>query len=306
MSNTETLHSNRSSQQFQHRAEDSGNGLTRSIKSLYLFVHAHLFAISVIAVLLIGWSRRNDNYLTAESGAGYILGIVGGSLMLLLVLYPVGKKSAAFTRLVPMRFWFWLHMVLGIIGPVMILFHANFHVGSLNSTVALVSMLLVAGSGLFGRYFYRHIHHGLYGQRITFQELRQEAETKYSELSLIYEMDEKVNKRRSVMEERALQNYTGITVSVLHALSLAIDSRLLHYRIRRLLKSPETSSALKTDPEKNKLIIGFVERYTRSLRRIAAFRIFERLFSVWHILHLPLFIMMIITAIVHIFAVHMY
>ncbi len=306
MSNTDTLESNRSSQPVQGTIDSSNSALLKRIKTSVVFVHDHLFSISIIAILLFGWSRRDDNYLSAESGAGYILGIVGGSLMLLLVLYPIGKRSASFARLIPMRFWFWLHMILGIVGPVMILFHANFHLGSLNSSVALISMLLVAGSGLFGRYFYTHIHHGLYGQRITFQELRQEAETKYSELALIYEMDEKVNRRRSVMEERALQNYTGLAVTLLHSISLAVDSRLLHSRIKRLLKSPDTHGALKTDPRKNTLTIEFVERYTSALRKIVAFRVFERLFSLWHILHLPLFIMMIITAIVHIFAVHMY
>ena len=306
MSNTDTLQSNQSSEPLRGAAERPNNAFIALIKAPIVFVHNHLFAISVIAALLYGWSRRDDNYLTAESGAGYILGIVGGSLMLLLVLYPVGKKSAAFTRLVPMRFWFWLHMVLGIIGPVMILFHANFQLGSLNSRIALFSMLLVAGSGLFGRYFYSRIHHGLYGQRITFQELRQEAETKYSELEVIYKIDEKVNRRRSVMEERALQNYTGLPLTLLHAISLAVDSRLLHSRIKRLLKSSDASRILQPSPQKKKLIIKFVERYTASLRRIVAFRLFERLFSFWHILHLPLFIMMIFTAIVHIFAVHMY
>ena len=58
--------------------------------------------------------------------------------------------------------------------------------------------------------------------------------------------------------------------------------------------------------EKHKLIIEFVEHYTTALRNIVSFRVYERLFSLWHILHLPLFIMMIITAVVHIFAVHLY
>ena len=37
-------------------------------------------------------------------------------------------------------------------------------------------MLIVAGSGLIGRYLYARIHHGLYGQKATLNELRSEAE----------------------------------------------------------------------------------------------------------------------------------
>ena len=56
----------------------------------------------------------------------------------------------------------------------------------------------------------------------------------------------------------------------------------------------------------SKEVLDSVNRYTLALRRAAAFKLYERLFSLWHILHLPLFIMMIITAVIHIFAVHMY
>lgn len=307
MSNTNSIESSGSSHQLQSTEMDrSGKMLFKLITAAFVFLRAHLFAISVIAILLFGWSHRTDNYLSAENGPGYILGIVGGSLMLLVLLYPLSKRTRFLTRLIPMRYWFGIHMLFGIIGPVMVLFHSNFNIGSTNSTIALVCMLLVAGSGLIGRYIYTHIHHGLYGKRISLGELQRETEDKYSELLHIYEMDEKLNNRRSAMEHKALQNYTGIMMSLVHVISLAIDSRLLQSRIRKLLKSRNTSSATPTEMHKNKIIMEFVERYTMALRRIVAFRVYERLFSLWHVLHLPLFFMMIITAIIHIFAVHMY
>jgi hypothetical protein len=119
-------------------------------------------------------------------------------------------------------------------------------------------------------------------------------------------MDEKLNRRRSLMEERALQKYTGISRSLLHAISLSIDSHLLRSRVRRLLNAAGKSNTIPTNREKSRLIVEFVENYTTALRNIVSFRVYERLFSLWHILHLPLFIMMIITAVIHIFAVHMY
>ena len=44
----------------------------------------------------------------------------------------------------------------------------------------------------------------------------------------------------------------------------------------------------------------------KKLRKMASYALYARLFSLWHIFHLPLFIMMIITAIVHVFVVHIY
>ena len=270
-----------------------------------LFLYNHLFSISIIAILLYGWANRDDNYLSAENGAGYILGIVGGSLMLLLLLYPLSKRTELLSRMIPLRYWFGIHMLFGIIGPVMILFHSNFHLGSTNSSVALVSMLLVAVSGLIGRYIYTHIHHGLYGKRISLAELKHELETKHTELLRIYKLDANLNKRLNIMESRALQDYAGIMASLMHVFMLFIDERRLKYRIMRLLKS-----SIKNNTSLAVADIGitraFVDRYTNALSKIAVFRVYERLFSLWHILHLPLFIMMIITAVIHIFAVHMY
>ena len=40
--------------------------------------------------------------------------------------------------------------------------------------------------------------------------------------------------------------------------------------------------------------------------KVAGFSFFERLLSMWHILHMPLFVMLLIAGIVHVYAVHMY
>lgn len=271
----------------------------------FVFLRANLFTLSVISVLLIGWNHRDDNYLSAEDGAGYILGIVGGSLMLVVLLYPLSKRLSLLSRWIPIRYWFGIHMLFGIVGPVMILYHSNFHLGSTNSSIALICMLLVAGSGLIGRYIYTNIHHGLFGKRITFEELKHELENKHTELMHIYRIDEGLNKRIAIMENRALQNYAGILKSLLHVLSLTIDARRLQYRSMRFLKNRINSNTTTAAPD-SKITKDFIKRYTTALRRIAVFRVYERLFSLWHILHLPLYIMMIITAVIHIFAVHMY
>ena len=281
MSNINTINSETAAQQLQaNNASPRGKKPSEFIAAPFLYLYSHLFSISVIAILLLGWNNRDNNYLSAENGAGYILGIAGGSLMLLLLLYPLSKRLSILSRMIPIRYWFGIHMLFGIVGPVMVLFHSNFHLGSTNSSIALISMLLVAGSGLVGRYVYTNIHHGLYGKRINLEELKHELANKHTELMRIYKMDEGLNKRLATMESKALQNYTGI--------------------MKRI------NSNTTTPAPNSKITKEFIKRYTTTLRRIAAFRVYERLFSLWHILHLPLFIMMIITAVIHIFAVHMY
>ena len=119
----------------------------------------------LFVALCIGWLIKDRGILTPEEGIGYWLGIVGGSLMLILLLYPAGKKSKIMRRLGLVKHWFRVHMIFGLVGPLLILYHCNFRVDALNSKVAFYSMLAVAASGIVGKHFYTRIHRGLYGKR---------------------------------------------------------------------------------------------------------------------------------------------
>ena len=50
----------------------------------------------------------------------------------------------------------------------------------------------------------------------------------------------------------------------------------------------------------------YVREFTVLTGRVAQFSLYERLFALWHILHLPIFFLMVLSAIVHVLAVHMY
>ncbi|RDH85730.1 MAG: pyridine nucleotide-disulfide oxidoreductase [endosymbiont of Galathealinum brachiosum] len=272
--------------------------LNNLILKSFKFLYAHMFIIGLLITIIFGWSQRDNNYLSAETGTGYLLGIVGGSMMLILLLYPLSKRLKVLTRWIPIRYWFGIHMLFGIIGPTLILFHSNFQLGSTNSSIALFSMLLVAASGLIGRYIYTHIHHGLYGTRITLKELKLDTENNHTHLLSMVNMDDVLDSQLKIMEEKALKPYTGILASFMDVIYLGVNAKHLLVKIIYSLKNNQ--------PADKKMVIDSVNRYTLALRHIAAFKLYERLFSLWHILHLPLFIMMIITAVIHIFAVHIY
>lgn len=54
-----------------------------------------LQTILVAARLFRGWLQRDKGHLTAKTGLGYYLGIVGSVLMLALLLYPLRKRFRA-------------------------------------------------------------------------------------------------------------------------------------------------------------------------------------------------------------------
>ena len=49
-----------------------------------------------------------------------------------------------------------------------------------------------------------------------------------------------------------------------------------------------------------------LDSYFDAVARAEAFVLYERLFSLWHMLHLPLFTILILAALAHVVAVHLY
>ena len=128
---------------------------------------------TLVVALLVAWGMHAhlERYITPQRGIGYWLGIVGGSLMLVLLLYSARKRFRWLRWMGGIPAWFEFHMVLGVVGPILILFHANFTLGATNSNVALFSMLLVAASGVVGRYIYTRLHARLEGHEDTLEQL---------------------------------------------------------------------------------------------------------------------------------------
>jgi hypothetical protein len=263
------------------------------------------FAILVTAAALRGFQVREEFYLAPDHGLGYALGIIGGSLMLALLLYPLRKNLRFMRGWGATRHWFRLHMLLGIVGPLCILFHCNFSLGAVNSNMALLCMGLMVASGLVGRYIYTRIHYGLYGERANLQDLQR---GQLLEAALLREDEARYGSDAVggvIAEMKTLEPFTlpvrGPLGGLWRIAMFAVRSRQARWRIRAHLKGFPPASA-----QDAARLSGHIERYLDTLRRITGFSFFERLFSFWHALHLPIFFMLLVTGLVHVWAVNNY
>ena len=57
---------------------------------------------------------------------------------------------------------------------------------------------------------------------------------------------------------------------------------------------------------RERLARKLIRRYLQSVVRVAQYTAYERLFSLWHVAHVPFVYLLIISAIVHVVAVHAY
>jgi hypothetical protein len=277
-----------------------------------------IYSTFILAVsLYFGWSIRDEYFLSAEFGLGYALGVIGGLMMLALLMYPLRKRfyySSVF--IFSTKNWFKLHMMLGVFGPLLILYHSNFSLGSTNSNVALVSMLLMVFSGLIGRFIYGKTHHGLYGKKVRLKEL-QGHQILVKEQFNGDRYDGDIFLSENVVKKiRAFDGFIidrkGVARNLFCAFRLGLTTRVAYrefsWNLKKSQRDNEKFAQLSMFEKRRQLgdVRNHVASYLSTIRKIAELRFYERLFSMWHLLHLPIFFMLIITGFVHVYAVHTY
>jgi len=144
--------------------------------------HIGRLLLAIAVAVGLAWLGVQLTGYSPASEVGYWMGVVGGSCMLFVFLYPLRKRVSALRRWGGIKPWFFAHMTCGVLGPLIIITHSGFHIGSFNAGVALFSMLLVAGSGIVGRFIYVRIHHGMSGAHWTLAELQNAVGTTSAEV----------------------------------------------------------------------------------------------------------------------------
>lgn len=253
---------------------------------------------------------------------GYNLGLAGGLMMTILLLYPLRKRWRFLENFGFLPTWFKWHMVLGILGPLAIVFHSTYHVyipyihptGSINAAVAMYCMLLVSGSGTFGRFFYTKIHHGLYGRQATVSELRSEMEQK-GDVQSAFHFAPKVEKALAEFHAKAEKYSKNTGLGLGNFIITSLRARWLSFYLGWQLGSAMNAQAKEkgfTQAQKNSMkslradYQAKIDNYLEAVRDAAQFHTYERLFSLWHIFHIPLVYMMVFSAVYHVYAVHAY
>jgi hypothetical protein len=270
------------------------------------------FSGAIVAALWIGWSGRNDSGLTPESGLGYWLGITGSTLMLLVLVYPLRKRMPSWRAIGTVPFWFRAHMVLGISGCVLVLWHANFTLGAINSNVALITMLVVTTSGIFGWYLYSQVHVGLHGHKTVVQEILADVETLKGFIGANPPVARRLLKQMNEFARLGTAAPKGILAGLVFMLLISWRGTVVRMQLiadaRQViaLEGRRRGWSRRIQREQLASVADLVTLHVAAVRKAATFAFYERLFRLWHIFHVPLFILLVIVAIIHVFAAHFF
>ena len=284
-------------------AERRGGGRPLSVTTIWL-----------LALVLAGgaWLAGQANLYKPGDDFGYNLGLVGSIFMLLLLLYPLRKRVQFLQRAGELRIWFKVHMFLGIAGPVLILYHSTLKVQSLNAAVAFYSMLIVAGSGVIGRFIYTKIHHGLYGRQATLRERQENLGLQGESLKSKFHFAPSVEQRLKELEAYATDQTRLGLLGVRRFISLTVRTRYVYWtsmrEVAQILSRAAASRGWPREEKVHRIRVArrILKAYMGELKEVAQFSTYERLFSLWHVLHVPFVFMLVFSAIVHVVYVHMY
>ncbi len=248
----------------------------------------------------------------ARSDLGYWIGVAGAVMMVLLFAYPLRKRSATLARFGKAKIWFVVHMVLGILGPVFVLAHSTFRIGSLNAGVALVSMLVVAASGVMGRFIYLRIHQGLGGQLQTLDALQAELLATDSWAGGALNFAPEAAQRLQGLKDRVGTPRDSWLGHLQRLVVLPWQLRRERRAIRRLARQALRDIGARqgwdsaTLRGRERKIADLVSRYADTVQRTAQLSAYTKVFSLWHVLHVPFVFLMILCAVAHVVAVHAY
>jgi hypothetical protein len=213
----------------------------------------------------------------------HLLGVAGGLMMLVPVAYALRKRVRALSRLGSMHAWLEVHIFCGLVGPLLVTFHTSFKFNGVVS-VAYWMMVVVALSGVVGRYLYVRIPRTVRGLELTRDDIVRRAAALRADLEALA-LPAPIRAEVAAVE-RAFD--TG-AVGPAAAMWLAWRAR---WRTRRALDA-ERAAFLRD-------ALALVRERVVLERRLAVLDRTRRLFALWHVLHVPLVWLMFAIAALHV------
>jgi hypothetical protein len=277
---------------------------------------AYLVAVAgTLALLLYGfsyyWSSPAQRALSSKhahlkpSGAiGLRLGMFGFLLFLFIYLYPLRKKWAWLGRQGSSRRWLDFHVLLGLVAPVVITFHSSFKFSGI-AGVAYWIMVLVALSGVVGRYIYAQIPRSLNSAELSLQEAQEQSlrlATQLKNTGILSSRD--VDGLLRLPDVRRVQSLSLIRVLWgMLLFDLGFPFRIWRLRQKMLWSQRKWWSLVGLGRGENTVLEGSISMardQTLLAKKIVFLSKSHRMLHLWHIIHRPFSYSFAVLASIHV------
>jgi len=229
-----------------------------------------------------------------NKGIWLYTGMAGSACFILMMTYSIRKRFGFMVDVGSLRIWLDVHMFLGIVGAALITAHTTLKIGGLVS-ISYWSMVLVASSGLVGRYLYGWIPHKVSGAELQIKEINSVIEKTDTA------MERYIGRKSGAMKYynriaplTGAENYNVLTSLVM---MLATDVANL-FRILAVWFELGMDNNIPNVVKRR--LFRLIKRKNSMIRSINFFSTSRRLLHYWHVFHKPLAVMMFIVMFLHI------
>lgn len=224
----------------------------------------------------------------------HIMGIIGTALIFGADVFYSSRKygQIGFGKL---RWYLQAHVLIGIFGPILILWHAGLSFDGF-AGFAMIVTLTVLASGFFGRYIFKLLPRKMNGH--TMEEMAMLISAEVETRTLIEQAIQNEISLEPFIEKKQHDTSNLGFPALLQATSRSFKQRFFfRFAVFKIYRSKWTAV--------RDLTLLF---YKRSLldRQIQFFYVAKDMMSRWKIFHIPLTIALFLTIITHVFSVFYY
>jgi hypothetical protein len=225
----------------------------------------------------------------AGGSIGHKLGVAGSSMMVLMLLYSVRKRVGLLRRAGPLRAWLDGHIFLGVFGPLLVVLHSTFKVQGLVA-LSFWSMIVVAASGVLGRFLYLQIPRTRAGEELALAEIESQDRELTERLRTGFGLDDV-----RLAELEALVTGPSRIGLVGGLWQILVGDLRLRSALRGFARSCRS-----VPPRVFAEFEHVVRLKAQTRRRILLWDRVHELFHYWHVLHKPFAVVMYLFMIVHV------
>jgi hypothetical protein len=181
------------------------NRLNRQVGFVFGLTLLAIISAFLVELLLSSSSDRRFGH----TQRGHVVGWIGLSVILLAFVYSLRKRHGL--KLGTPKGWLHVHLIAGVVGPVLILVHSGAHFHALVPIFAMVAMAVVVISGIVGQ----AIH--LFALRTLNRQRHQLVEEGMSPDVIDARLDELASQEEVFRRWRAIHAPLTVTFAVLVA-----------------------------------------------------------------------------------------
>jgi len=229
-----------------------------------------------------------------NKGIWHLVGIVGSACFIMMMTYSIRKRMGFMQDVGSLRSWLDVHMFLGIVGTVLTTTHTTYKIGGLVS-ISFWCMIIVATSGLLGRYLYGWIPHRVSGKELEMDEIRDYLEATDEEMEGALGKSPEIVKYYDRIEGPPGSGDGNAMVAIIKMFAYDIGNMFLIAKIwLELLVNKDLPLGVKQQ------LFSMIREKNKMIRARNFLSTAQRLLHYWHVFHKPLAIMMFIVMFLHV------